>query len=50
MFAVTGWLLVRNVAGALDNQERRDEHVCADVAMLDEIPDRDGQAKEADAV
>lgn len=50
MFAVTGWLLVRNVADALDDHERRYEHVCADVAMLDEIPDSDGQAKKADAV
>lgn len=41
---------VRNVAATLDDQEGRDEHVGADVAMLDEIPDRDGQAKHADAV
>ena len=43
-------LLIWYVANALDDQEGRHKHVCTDVAMLDEIPDRDGQAKEADAV
>lgn len=44
MIPLPGWLLIWYVANALDDQESRHEHVCADVAMLDEIPDRDGQA------
>lgn len=43
-------LLVRNVAAALNNQKCRYEHVGADVAMLDEIPDRNRQTYQADAV
>lgn len=50
MIPLPGWLLIWYVANSLDDKEGRHEHVGADVAMLNEIPDRDGQAKEADAV
>lgn len=50
MIPLPGGLLIWYVPDALNDQESRHKHVCADVAMLDEIPDRDGQAKEADAV
>lgn len=50
MIPLPGWLLIWYVANALNYQESSHEHVCADVAMLDEIPDRDRQAQEADAV
>ena len=50
MIPLPGWLLIWYVANPLNDQKGRYEHVCADVAMLDEIPDRDGQAEEADAV
>lgn len=50
MIPLPGRLLIWYVANALDDKEGRHEHVCTDVAMLDKIPNRDGQAEEADAV
>ena len=50
MIPLPGRLLIWYIAHALNYQEGRHEHVCADVAMLDEIPDRDRQAEEADTV
>lgn len=50
MIPLPGWLLIWYVANALNDQKGRHKHVRADVAMLDEIPDRDGQAKKAYAV
>lgn len=44
MVPLPGWFLIGYIAGSLNNQESRYEHVCADVAMLDEIPDGDRQA------
>ena len=41
MIPLPGRLLIWYVANALNDQEGRHEHVCADVAMLDKIPDRD---------
>lgn len=40
---------VGNVAGALYRKEGSDIHIGADVAMLDEIPERDGQRQDAEA-
>jgi hypothetical protein len=42
MIPLPGRLLIWYVANALNDQKSRHEHVCADVAMLDEIPDCDG--------
>lgn len=50
MIPLPGRLLIRYVANPLNDQESRHEHVRADVAILDEIPDRDRQAEKADAV
>jgi hypothetical protein len=45
MVPLPGWRLIGYVASALDNQESRHKHVCADVAMLDKIPDCEGKAQ-----
>lgn len=50
MIPLPGWLLIWYVANALNDEEGRYEHVCADIPMLDKIPYRDSQTKEADAV
>lgn len=45
-----GGLFIWYSADALDDEKRRHKHICADVSMLDEIPDRERQAQEAYAV
>jgi len=50
MVPLSGGLLVRHVAAALDNQCSRYKHICADVAMLDEVPHRDRDTEHGYAV
>lgn len=40
-----GRSFVGNITNTLNHHERGNVHVCADVSMLDEIPDRDGQGQ-----